>query len=120
MKIAVTSQGTSLDSPVDPQFGRCRYFVIVDDATGQVETVDNAANREALQGAGTQSARTLLDRGVQVVISGHVGPKAFSALQTGGAQIFQGASGSVREAIAAYKAGKLSAASRPDAGGRWR
>ncbi len=120
MKVAITSQGPDLNSAVDPQFGRCHYFVIVDTDTGQTEIIDNTANQEALQGAGIRSAQTLINRGVQVVISGHVGPKAFSTLQAAGIQIFQGASGSVQEALEAWKAGRLSQASRPDVGGRWR
>ena len=30
MKIAVGSNGNNLDSLIDPRFGRCAYFLIVD------------------------------------------------------------------------------------------
>ena len=33
MKIAVTSTGTELDSPVDPRFGRAAFILIVDSDT---------------------------------------------------------------------------------------
>ena len=33
MKVAVTSKGTSLDSVIDPRFGRAPYILIVDTDT---------------------------------------------------------------------------------------
>ncbi len=30
MKIAVTATGATLEAPLDPRFGRCPYFVIVE------------------------------------------------------------------------------------------
>ncbi|MDH3882088.1 MAG: dinitrogenase iron-molybdenum cofactor biosynthesis protein, partial [Desulfobacteraceae bacterium] len=41
MKIAVTSQGTNLDSQVDPRFGRAAYILIVDTETFDFEVLDN-------------------------------------------------------------------------------
>ena len=56
MKIAVTSQGTSLDSQVDPRFGRAAYILIVDTETFEFEVLDNKENANALKGAGIQAA----------------------------------------------------------------
>ena len=42
MKIAVTSTGQDLDSPVDPRFGRAAYILIVDADILDVEVLDNA------------------------------------------------------------------------------
>ncbi|MCP4659167.1 MAG: DUF134 domain-containing protein, partial [bacterium] len=52
MKIAITSQGPELSSPLDPRFGRARYVLVVDRSSGEVEVVDNAANAQTPQGAG--------------------------------------------------------------------
>lgn len=119
MKIAVTSQGTGMDSPVDPRFGRARYFVVVDADSGAHEAVDNEQNLNAPQGAGIQAAETVARRGVEVVLTGHCGPKAFAALSAAGIKVFAGASGSVREALEAFKAGKLVEAKQADVRGHW-
>ena len=60
MKIAVTSTGPGMDSAVDERFGRARYILIVDPETEEFESVDNAANVEALQGAGVQAAQEVV------------------------------------------------------------
>ena len=41
MKICITSQGDTLDSPVDPRFGRCQYFSIVETETMEHESIRN-------------------------------------------------------------------------------
>ena len=41
MKIAVTSTGRELDSPVDPRFGRAAYFLVVDSENFDFEVLDN-------------------------------------------------------------------------------
>lgn len=41
MKICITSEGKTLDSKVDPRFGRCQYFIIVDSETLVFEAVEN-------------------------------------------------------------------------------
>jgi hypothetical protein len=51
MIIAVSSQGPDLEALVDPRFGRARYFLVVDCATGQQTVVDNEAGVQAAQGA---------------------------------------------------------------------
>ncbi|WP_419662436.1 dinitrogenase iron-molybdenum cofactor biosynthesis [Desulfosarcina variabilis str. Montpellier] len=58
MKIAISSKGTDLDAQVDPQFGRCQYFIIVDAATEAFEVVDNKAATLS-GGAGIQAAQTV-------------------------------------------------------------
>lgn len=52
MKIAVSATGKSLDSDMDPRFGRCNGFVLFDSDTGQADYLDNGANRGLAQGVG--------------------------------------------------------------------
>ncbi|MBU0574437.1 MAG: dinitrogenase iron-molybdenum cofactor biosynthesis protein, partial [Candidatus Margulisbacteria bacterium] len=61
MKICVTSKGNKLESDVDPRFGRCEYFVIVDTDTMEFEAFDNPSAM-AMGGAGPQAAKMVHDR----------------------------------------------------------
>ncbi|HEY5275128.1 MAG TPA: NifB/NifX family molybdenum-iron cluster-binding protein, partial [Coriobacteriia bacterium] len=60
--------------------------------------VDNSANRDALQGAGLGAAEIASEHGVAAVITGHLGPKAFSALQLAGIDGYDGTGKTVRTA----------------------
>ncbi len=104
MKICITSEGTTLDSNVDPRFGRCRYFMIVDTDTMEFNAIDNA-NMQAYGGAGIQSGQLMSLKKIKAVLTGNVGPNAFQTLQAGGIEIFTGVSGTVREALEKYKEG---------------
>ena len=119
MKLAVTSQGQGLSSPVDPRFGRAKYFVVVDTETGQASAVDNTANLNAAQGAGIQAGRKVVELGARALVTGHVGPKAFATLQAGGVQIYVGADGTVAQAVEQFKAGALKQAGAADVEGHW-
>lgn len=107
MKVAVSSLGTSLDDRVDDHFGRARYFVIADTESDAADAVDNTTNMNALQGAGIAAAETVSDHGAQAVITGHLGPKAFAALQAAQIPGYSGSGMTVREAVAAFAAGTL-------------
>jgi predicted Fe-Mo cluster-binding NifX family protein len=119
MKIAVTSQGQELSSPVDPRFGRAKYFVVVDTDSGQSTAHDNSQNLNAAQGAGIQAGRNVAGLGVSAVITGNVGPKAFTTLEAAGVKICIGASGTVGEAVEAFKAGTLKSVEKPNVEGHW-
>jgi predicted Fe-Mo cluster-binding NifX family protein len=119
MKIVVTAQGRDLTSEVDPRFGRAKYFIVVDVETGEFTAEDREGGTSSLQGAGIQAGRRVVELGVDSVVTGHVGPKAFSTLQAGGVRVFVGATGSVNDAISQFKAGKLECVSGPDVAGHW-
>ena len=106
MKICVTATAGDLNAQVDPRFGRCQYFVIVDSETMAFEAMANEAIA-APGGAGIQAAQTMVNKGVDVVISGNIGPNAFQVLSTAGVKIATGAYGTVQEATEMYKSGKL-------------
>jgi predicted Fe-Mo cluster-binding NifX family protein len=119
MKVAVTSIGQGLTSQVDPRFGRAAGFVVLDTESGEAEFVENSQNVNAAQGAGIQAARTVVDRGVECVITGHCGPNAFKALSAAGVKVALGATGTVAEAVEALSSGALVPSETPDVQGHW-
>ena len=109
MKICVTAAGDNLDVNVDPRFGRCANFIIVDTDTMKFKSILNP-NKDAMGGAGIQSGQLVAKEGVKAVVTGQVGPNAQRTLSSLGVEIYIGASGKVSEAIKAFKEGKLSKA----------
>lgn len=106
MKVAITSQGNGLDAQVDLRFGRCAYFIVIDTETEEMEVVSNPS-ADAMGGAGPQAAQAIADKGVEVVITGNVGPNAFRTLSAANIRIYQAAAGTVKETLAKYKSGEL-------------
>lgn len=119
MKVAVTSTGSNLGSEVDPRFGRAKWFIVVDTETSEFSAHDNSQNLNAAQGAGIQAGRNVVDLGVEAVVTGNVGPKAFATLQAGGVSVYIGASGSVSEALEKLKTGELQNVSQANVDGHW-
>lgn len=112
MKLAVTAQGTSLSAGLDPRFGRCEHFVIIDVDTEEFEAFSNESVM-ASGGAGTESAQFLADKGAEAVVTGNVGPNAAMALEAAGIKVYRMSSGTVRDALEAFKSGTLEAISGP-------
>lgn len=119
MKVAITAQGPNLDSPVDPRFGRARYFLLCDTETGQFTAHDNVQNLNAPQGAGIQAAQAVVEAGAEAVLTGNVGPKAFATLQAGNVVVHVGAAGTVRQALEAFRAGRVQPATKANVEGHW-
>jgi len=119
MRVAVTAQGTNLDSLVDPRFGRARYFLLLDTDSGQFTAHDNVQNLNAPQGAGIQAAQMVVQLGAEAVLTGNVGPKAFATLQAGQVAIYAGAAGTVRQALEELHAGRLQPAAKANVQGHW-
>lgn len=119
MKIAVSAEEAKSDGLVDPRFGRAKFFIVHDDTTDTWESIDNIQNLQAAQGAGIQSASTVVNAGCTALISGHCGPKAFTALNKGGVAVYCVAGGTVREAVDLFKRGELKKLENADVDGHW-
>ena len=103
MKIAISATGPTLDAAVEARFGRCPYYLILDPASMAVETLRNP-NTSQTGGVGTQSAQIMIDKGVDLILTGNCGPKAQQAFSAAGIQVVTHISGPVRTAIQPYLA----------------
>lgn len=119
MKLAISSKGKSLDSEIDPRFGRAAFFVLIDPETMDFEIIENKQNLQLPQGAGIQTAQTVVERGATIVLTGNCGPKAFQVLQATGIKVAVGISGTIKDAVIRFKQGKMNYVQAPNVEGHW-
>ena len=74
MKVAIASQGNTLDSNIDSSFGRCAWFIIIDTETGAMEFIPNP-NKDLEENAGTAAVELVATRNVSMIVSGEFGAK---------------------------------------------
>ncbi len=113
MKVAISSTGASLDSTIDPRFGRCPYLLIVDTQTLAFESIENTYIATE-KGAGIGAAKLVLDKNIQVVLTGRCGPNANRVLKSAGIKVYINTQGTVGEAVEQLKKGTLIEAETSD------
>ncbi|MFP3867173.1 MAG: NifB/NifX family molybdenum-iron cluster-binding protein [Desulfobacteraceae bacterium] len=117
--IAVSATEKSLDSPVDPRFGRAKYFIVVDPETMEWEALDNNSNSNAAHGAGIQAARLVAQQRIKTVLTGNCGPNAFETLQAAGIEVAIGVNSTVRQAVERLQRGEITMAQNPNVNRHW-
>jgi predicted Fe-Mo cluster-binding NifX family protein len=116
MKIAVSATGPSLEDRIEPRFGRCACFLIIETGTLGIEVIENPG-RNLGGGAGMEAARKVADQGVSHVLTGRCGPNAEKMLSAAGIRMVEDCEGTVREAVERFRSGSVRAAERTSAGG---
>lgn len=106
MKICISSGGQDQKSTVDFRFGRCPYFLIYDDATGQYTALANQGISSA-HGAGIAAAQQVIDQKVGAVITGNMGPNAMELIKAAEIDIYGISGGTVEGAMDLFQKGKL-------------
>lgn len=106
MKICISSKGNSIQSIMDPRFGRAAYFIIADTETMEIELIENSAAASG-GGAGITSGQLMVDKDVTAVITGNVGPNAMNVLKAANIEIYRGEPILVKENIEKFKKGEL-------------
>ena len=117
MKLCISSSGTDMGSRVDEAFGMASYFIIVDTETMAADAIKNTAAK-ALLGAGVGAAHIISDKGADALLTGKIGPKAFTALREAGIKVYEGASklDSVKDAVEKFKKGDYIESYSPSGG----
>jgi predicted Fe-Mo cluster-binding NifX family protein len=101
---------------MDPRFGRCSHFVLVETDDMTFEAIENG-NSSLGGGAGIQSAQLMAQKGAKAVLTGNCGPNAHQTLSAAGIDVVVGCSGTVSEAVGRFKLGQLRAAPAPNVAG---
>ena len=109
MKIAFTTKGINWDSKMDPRFGRTSYFVIYDEQSKELVSIDNTDSGNEAHGAGPKTAQRLAEYKADVLITGNgPGGNAEAVLDKAGVICYIGAGDmTVEEAFKAYNEGGL-------------
>lgn len=108
MLIAVTALENSLQSEIDPRFGRAAYYMIVNTETDEVTVHNNSDGISASNGAGTGAAQTLSEYGVEALYTGSVGPKAAEVLNQAKIPYYENITGTVQSVLDQLKSGQIS------------
>ncbi len=100
MKIAISSDGNSIESSVDQRFGRCKYFLIVELENKEIKDIKAVENQGAAQGhgAGIRAAQQLGELKIDKVLTGDLGPNATNVLKQLGIESYH-VSGSAKDAL---------------------
>ena len=107
MKVAITSKDIGLSSPVGLRFGQVEWLIVVDIETAQVDTL------------GIQTAQNVIELNIEVVITGNIGPNAFTALNAAEFRVFITKADTVAGALASFIAGNLSELKQASVSTHW-
>ena len=113
MIIALSSSGKDLDAILDPRFGRCAYFLIVDTDDMSFETFENK-NAMLSGGAGIQSAQFIASRQAEALITGYCGPNAVKTLNAAGIILYADQAGKIKDLVNTCQNGQMAPTATPN------
>lgn len=107
MKYIFSCKGKNWEAMLDPHFGRAEGFFLFDDETKKTNWISNEENENAAHGAGKLAAQLVINTGASVLITGHVGPKAFDVLSLSEMKIFISKEDTLEKVFEAHLNGDL-------------
>jgi predicted Fe-Mo cluster-binding NifX family protein len=102
VRIAITAQENSPDGALDRRFGRAPFIFVGDSDSDMLQPHPNEAHLQP-GGAGIAAAQWLVDQGVEVLVTGEVGPKAAQVLQAAGVRVHRATADTVADALAEFR-----------------
>ena len=116
MKICIPTIGNKgMDDVVGEHFGRVPTYTVVDLDKNEVKIVPNTSHH---MGGHGDPPEIMLKEGVNVMICQGLGRRAIDMFEGFGIDVYIGAYGTVKDAVDAFKQGKLQKASESDACGK--
>ena len=116
MKICVPTIGENgLNNLVGEHFGRVPTYTIVDLDTNDVKVIPNTSHH---MGGQVDPPEIMAKEGVNVMICQGLGRRAITMFEEFGIEVYIGATGTVKDAVAAFRQGRLQKASMNDACGK--
>jgi predicted Fe-Mo cluster-binding NifX family protein len=112
MKICISSTGKDLSSQLDPRFGRCAYFMMIQTDDMGIEVFENEY-KSLGGGAGIQAAGFVLSKGVKAVVTGNCGPNAMKVFRENALPVYTGQAGDIKDVVDRFKKGDLTASADP-------
>ena len=113
MKVCIPTNGEKgLEDTVGEHFGRVPTYTIVDLENDKVKVVPNESHHMGGRG---YPPELLAKEGVTTMICQGLGRRAITMFSDFGIEVYVGASGTVKDAINAYKQGNLTRASEGNA-----
>ncbi len=108
MKVAIpVLQDLDMDSPISEHFGHAPYFAFVEVANGKVSAIEIIQN-PYMEHSPRTIPQFISEKGTNVLIVRGIGRRALEHFSRLGIQVIRGASGTVKEILEAFTAGKLS------------
>jgi len=116
MKIAISSTGEDINNHVTDVFGRCAYFILAeikDKIIGNTELLKNE-NTKQIGGVGISTAQLVAEKGINVVITKNMGPRAMDVLKQFNIEVYFG-DGVIKDVLQSFIDGKLKKIGTEDA-----
>ncbi len=105
MKICIPIlRQNGFDSPISEHFGQSSGFAMFDEETNTLSFMVNSGQHH---GGAKTPAELIAEAGANVVLCGGLGVKAVRLFEQHGIHVYNNASGTVADALNAYKAGRL-------------
>lgn len=106
MKIVISAEGKTKEDLLDMRFGRSEYFQIHDTESGEIKVVENKG-RDSSGGAGIVASNQLIEEGIDVIITGNLGPNAFELIEKAEIKAYKCAGIAVSLVLEKYNKGEL-------------
>lgn len=98
-----------LDVQMASHFGHCAFYTLVETENGTIRNVTAQPNVAHEHGSCLAPVQLLAEKGVQAMIAGGMGMRPLEGFQKRGIKVYRAAgSGTVKDAVEMFLAGKLS------------